>query len=91
MDLKRGDLLLLTEGAALANVSYETFRYWVKMGKLPSVKPGRRRMVLRADVVAFVMRSRTHVAGANDNDPVFSAAADPNGPAAAQLGGYDSD
>lgn len=49
-----GDLLLLDEAAAIARVSIETVRYWVKRGKLVSIRPGRRRLIRRQDLEAFL-------------------------------------
>ena len=51
---KPGDLLLLEEVAAVARVSTETVRYWIKRGRLASVRPGRRRMIRRDDLEAFL-------------------------------------
>jgi excisionase family DNA binding protein len=50
----RGDLLLVDEVADIARVSVETVRYWIKQGKLPSIRPGRRRLVRRQDLEAFL-------------------------------------
>jgi excisionase family DNA binding protein len=50
----RGDLLLLVEVADIARVSVETVRYWIKQGKLPSIRPGRRRLVRREDLEGFL-------------------------------------
>jgi excisionase family DNA binding protein len=51
---KPGDLLLLEEAAAVARVSTETVRYWIKRGRLASVRPGRRRLIRRDDLEAFL-------------------------------------
>lgn len=51
---KPGDLMLLEEAAAVARVSAETVRYWIKRGRLASVRPGRRRMIRRDDLEAFL-------------------------------------
>ena len=40
----RNDLLLLSEVAAEARVSVSTVRHWIRVGKLRTVRPGRRRM-----------------------------------------------
>ncbi len=45
--------LLLTECAELARVPVSTVRHWIAIGRLPSVRPGRRRMVRRDDLEAF--------------------------------------
>lgn len=49
-------LLFIEEVAALARVSSETVRFWLRRGKLPSVRPGRRRMVRRDALDAFLAR-----------------------------------
>jgi excisionase family DNA binding protein len=59
-------LLLLTEVAAYTRTTLNTVRYWVATGKLASVKPGRRRMVLRSDLEAFVASGRINAKPAND-------------------------
>jgi excisionase family DNA binding protein len=46
--------LLLTECAEHARVAVSTIRYWITTGKLRSVRPGRRRMVRRDDLDAFL-------------------------------------
>ena len=46
--------LLLTECADYARVAVSTIRHWITTGKLPSVRPGRRRMVRREDLDAFL-------------------------------------
>lgn len=51
---KRSDLLLLEEVAELARVSVETVRFWIRRGRLASIRPGRRRMVHRATLEAFL-------------------------------------
>ena len=48
--------LLLSEVAELARVSIDTVRFWVRAGKLASVRPGRRRMVQREVLDAFLLR-----------------------------------
>ncbi|HKO49979.1 MAG TPA: helix-turn-helix domain-containing protein [Polyangiaceae bacterium] len=53
-----GDLMLLEEVAAVARVSAETVRYWIKQGRLASVRPGQRRMVRREDLEAFLYRTQ---------------------------------
>jgi excisionase family DNA binding protein len=42
--IQRGDLLLLDEVAEIARVSTDTVRFWVRQGKLASLRPGRRRV-----------------------------------------------
>ena len=46
--------LLLTECAELARVPVSTVRHWIAIGRLRSVRPGRRRMVRRDDLEAFL-------------------------------------
>jgi excisionase family DNA binding protein len=53
------DLLFLDEVAQHARVSIESVRHWIKAGRLPSVRPGKRRMVRRSDLDVFMGRNRT--------------------------------
>lgn len=53
---KREDLLFLEDVAAITRVSVETVRFWIKRGRLASIRPGRRRMVRREDLEAFLAR-----------------------------------
>lgn len=53
---KREDLLFLEDVAAITRVSIETVRFWIKRGRLASIRPGRRRMVRREDLEAFLAR-----------------------------------
>lgn len=55
------DLLFLDEVARRARVSVESVRHWIKAGRLPSIRPGKRRMVLRGDLETFLGRNRTGV------------------------------
>ena len=48
--------LFLSEVAELARVSVDTVRFWDRAGKLASVRPGRRRMVQRDVLEAFLLR-----------------------------------
>jgi excisionase family DNA binding protein len=48
------ELLHLAEAAAEARVSISTMRHWLATGRLQSVRPGRRRMVRRVDLDAFL-------------------------------------
>lgn len=48
--------LLLNEAAELARVSIETIRFWIKTNRLPSSRPGRRRLVRRDVLEAFLER-----------------------------------
>lgn len=51
--------LLLPEVAELARVSVSTVRHWIRVGRLPSVRPGRRRLVPRAALVRLLRVSRS--------------------------------
>jgi excisionase family DNA binding protein len=53
------DLLQLEEVAQLARASVSTVRHWIRSGRLRSVRPGRRRLVPRADLDAFLARDVT--------------------------------
>lgn len=46
--------LLLTEIAEETRTPLSTVRHWIATGKLPSVRPGRRRLVRRVDLDAFL-------------------------------------
>ena len=50
------EYLLLDEIAAIARASVDTVRRWIRSGQLPSVKPGRRRLVRRGDLERFLAR-----------------------------------
>jgi excisionase family DNA binding protein len=50
--------LLVTEVAELARASVDTVRGWLRSRRLPSVKPGRHRLVRRADFEAFMATDR---------------------------------
>ncbi|HEX2874623.1 MAG TPA: helix-turn-helix domain-containing protein [Polyangiaceae bacterium] len=50
------EYLLLDEIAAIARASVDTVRRWIRSGQLPSVKPGRRRLVRRGDLDRFLAR-----------------------------------
>lgn len=56
----RGDLLLVEEVAEIARVSVETVRYWIKQHKLPSIRPGRRRMIRREQLEVFLGKGDEH-------------------------------
>jgi excisionase family DNA binding protein len=51
--------LLLNEAAELARVSIETVRFWIKTNRLASSRPGRRRLVRRDVLEAFLERGST--------------------------------
>jgi excisionase family DNA binding protein len=46
--------LLLEEVADETRTPLSTVRQWIAQGRLPSVRPGRRRLVKRADLDAFM-------------------------------------
>jgi excisionase family DNA binding protein len=48
------DFLFLEEVAWQARVSLDTVRYWVRKGKLRTVRPGKRRLVRRVDFIRFM-------------------------------------
>jgi excisionase family DNA binding protein len=52
----KAEFLLLEEVAQEARVSVATVRYWIRTQKLPSVRPGRRRMIRREALTAFLER-----------------------------------
>ncbi|MEO7032384.1 MAG: helix-turn-helix domain-containing protein [Polyangiaceae bacterium] len=56
MSGEASELLLLVEAAKQARVSVETMRFWIRTGKLASVRPGRRRMIRRDVLEAFLLR-----------------------------------
>jgi excisionase family DNA binding protein len=53
------DFLFLQEVADELRTSLSTVRYWIATGKLPSVRPGRHRLVRRRDLDAFVEATAT--------------------------------
>lgn len=48
------DLLLLEEVARKCRTSLSTVRYWIRTGRLRSVRPGRRRLVHRRELDRFL-------------------------------------
>ena len=46
--------LLLPEAALAARVSVSTVRAWIRQGRLPSTRPGRRRLVREKDLELFL-------------------------------------
>ncbi len=48
------EFLFLEEVAAETRATLSTVRHWIAVGKLPSVRPGRRRLVRRADLERFL-------------------------------------
>jgi excisionase family DNA binding protein len=55
--IQRGDLLFLDEVTEIARVSTDTVRFWVRQGKLASLRPGRRRLVTRSALETFLRQS----------------------------------
>ncbi len=56
--------LTLKEVAEELGASLHSVRFWVKSGTLPSVRPGRLRLVERRHLLAFLGRNaRGHAAG----------------------------
>jgi excisionase family DNA binding protein len=53
-----GEFLQLDEVADIARVSVSTVRHWIKAGRLPSLRPGRRRLVRREDFERFLITGR---------------------------------
>jgi excisionase family DNA binding protein len=49
--------LFLEEVAAETRATLSTVRHWIAVGKLPSVRPGRRRLVRRIDLERFLEAS----------------------------------
>ncbi|MBK8169660.1 MAG: helix-turn-helix domain-containing protein [Sandaracinaceae bacterium] len=47
-------LLTLSECAEIARAPLSSVRYWVSQGRLRSVRPGRLRLVRRADLALFL-------------------------------------
>lgn len=44
------DLLLIEEVAAICRASPSTVRFWIKTGKLRSIRPGLRRLIARSEL-----------------------------------------
>jgi excisionase family DNA binding protein len=47
-------LLTLEETATIARAPLASVRHWIATDRLPSVRPGRRRLVRRADLARFL-------------------------------------
>jgi excisionase family DNA binding protein len=54
MSNEQREYLFLPEVAELTGVSLDSVRHWIRRGVLPSVRPGRRRMVNRAVLARFL-------------------------------------
>lgn len=61
-----GDLLTVLEVAAVMRCGRTRVFELIRDGELPSVKPGRARLVRRADVAAYLERELTRAATAAD-------------------------
>ena len=48
------DLLTLDEAALLLRTPTRTLRRWIRNGRIPAYKPGRRLLLLRRDLLEFV-------------------------------------
>ena len=70
--------LLLTECAAEARVSVSTVRHWILTGRLASTRPGRRRLVRRVDLAAFLGASEASGGVVGDSEGGLATVADPN-------------
>jgi excisionase family DNA binding protein len=63
-----GGFIRLPIIAEYFGVPVSTVRHWVRSGRLPSVKPGRHRLVLREDFEQFRLRNaRGGVPGGVEN------------------------
>lgn len=47
-------LLLIEEVADICRTSPSTVRFWIKTGRLRSLRPGRRRLIAAADLQRFL-------------------------------------
>ena len=48
------EYLLLEEAAEIARTTVPTVRFWIQMGKLRARRPGRRVLIRRRDLLAFL-------------------------------------
>jgi excisionase family DNA binding protein len=56
------EFLFLEEVASETRTPLSTVRYWILIGKLPSLRPGRRRLVRRTDLERFLVASGNRAA-----------------------------
>lgn len=56
-DRSASDLLIVPEVAKICRVSGRTIRHWIHVGKLKSLRVGRRHLVRRSDVAALFATS----------------------------------
>ena len=54
MTEKAREFLLLEEVARECRAPLASVRHWIATGRLPSIRPGRRRLVSRADLDQFL-------------------------------------
>lgn len=52
-------LLLIEEVAMICRASPSTVRFWIKTGKLRSIRPGRRRLIPEADLQRLLSGRRS--------------------------------
>ena len=57
-DIQLDELLSINEAAALLRVTPSAIRAWLSKGRLPRVKAGRRTLVARPNLLAFLTVSR---------------------------------
>lgn len=55
------EYLILEEVAQICRAPLDSVRFWVRTGKLASVRPGRRRLVRRTDLDRFLGSAGTEV------------------------------
>ena len=55
--------LLVDEAAHIARCAPSTIRYWIRVGRLPSTRPGRRRLIRRDDLESFLEQPDHRPAG----------------------------
>lgn len=54
MPSTNSDLLLIEEVAEICRAPIGTVRHWLRTHRLPSIRPGRRRLVRRVDLERFL-------------------------------------
>jgi excisionase family DNA binding protein len=57
------DFLTLDEIAVITRAPLSSVRGWIRHGRLPATRPGRRVLVRRADLDAFLAAAAVRVAG----------------------------
>ena len=57
------EMLLLEEIARECRASLSSVRYWIRTGRLRSVRPGRRRLVRREDLDRFLALGEAQTRG----------------------------